>query len=86
MGSKPTRRLDYAILKFTSSAPALDYTIVKLCRRHTHDIYPKYIYTLYIYCCHDADVMTSLQRNSLNWPVQGDHQRFGYNNTNKYSL
>ena len=37
MGSKPTRRLDYAILKFTSSAPALDYAIVKFCRPHTHD-------------------------------------------------
>ena len=36
MGSKPTRRLDYAILKFTSSAPALDYAIINYVA-HTHD-------------------------------------------------
>ena len=33
---KPTRRLDYAIIKFTSSTPSLDNAIIKL-RAHTHD-------------------------------------------------
>jgi hypothetical protein len=37
MVSKPTRSLHYAILKFTSSAPALDYAIIKFGRPHTHD-------------------------------------------------
>ena len=35
MVSKPTRPLDYAILKFTSSTPALDYAIIKLLCQHT---------------------------------------------------
>ena len=37
MVSKPTRPLDYAMLKFTSSGPALDYAITKFWRPHTHD-------------------------------------------------
>ena len=36
MFSKPICPPDYAILKFTSSAPALDYVIIKLWRPHTH--------------------------------------------------
>ena len=35
-GPKPIRPLDYAILKFTSSTPALDYAIKKI-TEHTHD-------------------------------------------------
>ena len=35
MVSKLTRTLDYAIQKFTSSTPALDYAIIKLLRQHT---------------------------------------------------
>ena len=35
MVPKPTRRLDYAILKFTSSTPVLDYAIPKLWSTHT---------------------------------------------------
>ena len=44
--SKPTRTLDYAILKFTSSTPALDYAIIKLLRpltrqwRHRMRLFP----------------------------------------------
>ena len=37
MISKPTRRLDYAIMKFTSSTPALDNAIIKLWHKYTHD-------------------------------------------------
>src|SRR5208282_1532144 len=33
--SKPTRCLDYAIIKFTSSTPYLDNAIIKLLRAHT---------------------------------------------------
>src|SRR5208282_818628 len=33
--SKPTRRLDYAIIKFTSSTPSLDNAIIKLRGAHT---------------------------------------------------
>ena len=36
MISKPTRPVDYAIIKFTSAAPALDYAMIKLWR-YTHD-------------------------------------------------
>src|SRR5208282_5071031 len=35
MISKPTRLLDYAIMKFTSSTPSLDNAIIKLWRTHT---------------------------------------------------
>ena len=34
MVSKPKRPLDYAMLKFTSSGPALDYAIIKFWRPH----------------------------------------------------
>ena len=35
MVSKPACPLDYAMLKFTSSTPALDYAIIKWLRSHT---------------------------------------------------
>ena len=35
MISKPNHRLDYAIIKITSSTPSLDNAIIKLWRTHT---------------------------------------------------
>ena len=41
--SKPTRPLDYAIIKFTSAAPALDYAMIKLWRLHTRQCHAPFL-------------------------------------------
>ena len=42
MVSKPTRPLDYAMLKLTSSGPALDYAIIKFWRSHDNVMHNAY--------------------------------------------
>src|SRR5271157_394326 len=51
--SKPTRRLDYAIIKYTSSIPSLDNAIIKLRGAHTrqwpHSMHLFPVNTLLVY-------------------------------------